>query len=293
VTIHARGYRPHEHPLDARGPRFLPILDQGYRDAVRGKAFRRLTMVLLVGLVFHCVILYVVPDFLVRRVRGDAGAGEVLRTTVAAYVQVMSPVVPLLALFVGAGLVAEDLRTRALPLYLVRPITPLDYWLGKLLIPVAVIATSYVLPLLFLVAFGILLRPSAEILGFAADQAGLVGAVLVHGLATGLAYGSLMLLVSTLAGRRIGALLLGAAVVYGSEMLRLTMGRQEMPGEDVWRALSLPADLKVIFHELADVPVRFADWYPRAGLAAAVLSLVVAAGAVVVLRRARSAEVTS
>jgi ABC-type transport system involved in multi-copper enzyme maturation permease subunit len=260
---------------------------------VQGKAFRRLTMVFVVALVFYCVILYVVPDFLVRRVRGEAGPGEVLRTTVAAYVQVMSGLVPLLALFVGAGLVAEDLRTRALPLYLVRPITPADYWLGKLLIPVAVIGTSYVLPLLFLVLFGILLRPSDEILGFAAAQAGLAGAVVVHGLLAGATYGSLMLLVSTLAGRRLGALLLGAAVVYGSEMLRVTLGRQEMPGEEVWRALSLPADLKVIFHELADVPVRFAEWNPKVGPAVAAVSVVVAAGAVVVLRRARSVEVTS
>lgn len=293
MTLHARGYRPHEHGLDGRGPRFLPILAQGYRDAVRGKAFRRLTLVFLIALVFHCVTLYVVPEFLLKRVSGFSGPSELLRTTVASYVQTMSPLVPLLALFVGAGLVAEDLRTRALPLYLVRALTPVDYWLGKLLIPVSVIATSYVAPLLFLVLFGVLLRPSDEILGFAAEQGRLTVAVLAHGLLTGLTYGSLMLLVSTLAGRRIGALLLGAAVVYGGEMLRVTLGRQSIPGRDYWRALALPSDLRVVFNEIAGIPPRWAGWSPRVAFALVAVGVVIVVGALVVLRRARSVEVTS
>ena len=43
MTLYARGYRKHEQGLDGKGPRWLPILSEGYRDAVKGKAFRRFT----------------------------------------------------------------------------------------------------------------------------------------------------------------------------------------------------------------------------------------------------------
>ncbi len=140
-------------------------------------------MLFLLILIIHCMTYYLNPMAFFRRISGaDAGGGpsrvETLRETVASFLSALEWLSPLLVLFVGSGLVAEDLRTRALPLYLVRPITPVDYWLGKWLVPAGVLAASVLLPALFLVLFGVLLEPSDQVLDFASEQGPLVLALL-------------------------------------------------------------------------------------------------------------------
>jgi hypothetical protein len=57
---------------------------------------------------------------------------------------------------VGPGLIANDLKTNALPIYFARPITPLTYLLGKWLTIAVFIALAMLLPNLLALATGIL-----------------------------------------------------------------------------------------------------------------------------------------
>jgi hypothetical protein len=294
VTVHARGYRRHEQGFAAKGPRFLPILAEGYAEAVRGKAFRRLTLLFLLTLMVHAVLLYMLPDRALARIPGIGSPAVRLRIIVGFYISSTTLFVPLLALFVGSGLVAEDLRTRALPLYLTRPVTALDYWLGKLLVPVSVVGVSYGGPLLALVLFGVLLRPSAEMLPFLLEQGPLFAAVLAHVAACALAYGSLVLFASTVAGRRLPALILGAAVVYGGDVARMSLAASDIPHTEALGAVSLAADLRRVFHAVTGESQPFGSAFqPDLVPALAAIALVVALGAWVVLRRARTAEVVA
>ena len=224
MTLYTRGYRRYEDGFGARRLRFGPIFVQGYREAIRTKAFRRLMSLFVAILIIHCMMYYFNPEQFLRRVF-DSGAkapsrAETLRGSVASLLGALRWLTPLLVLFVGSGLVAEDLRTRALPLYLVRPITPADYWFGKWLIPAAVLGAALLAPLLILVLFGILLEPSESSLAFAGEQGSARALRSSSPISrASAAYGSLVILLSTLAGRRTPALVLGAASIYGAPMI--------------------------------------------------------------------------
>ncbi len=302
MTLYARGYRTHEQGLDGKGPRWLPILSEGYRDAIRGKAFRRFTLLFTIILVFHCLWLYFSPEQILRAFTGGASAGgadSLLTATVTFFlVRSISFLVPFLAVFVACGLVAEDLRTRALPLYLVRAITPLDYLIGKLLIPVATLAWSVLAPLLFLVLFDALLQPSDEMLPFLGRQVPLLLAILGTWTLMAFSYSSVALLVSTLTGRRIPALILGAAVFVGGGIVTGISHSLPNGGPPGMRALALTSDVRVVFeHMLGDRAVEFArdpaKALPSPFWAYLALLLPIALAAFFVLRRARSVEVTS
>ena len=300
MTLYTRGYRRYEHGFDSKGARFRPILGQGYRDAVRGKAFRRLNSFFLLILVVHCAWIYLTPKWILdeiarhgRLAPQGAAIDLTLRYVVTSFVTTLSGLLPLLVVFVGSGLVAEDLRTRALALYLVRPLTPLDYWLGKLLIPASVVVVSFLTPALLLLLFGILVQPSSEMLAYASVQGRTVLAILAFTGVVAIAYSSLVLLLSTWTARRIPALIGGAAVFYGGELVRGVVSHANPPGVEFWRATSLMADARVVFHACLDEKLVFEGHPPSLTAALLVLGGVTALSAIVVLRRARTVEVTS
>ena len=309
MTLYSRGYRRNEDGFQSRRLRFGPIFVEGYRGAVKSKAFRRLMSLFTVILVIHCMMYYFNPDQFVRRISGVQGAGaptgsDTLRASVASLLDSLRWLSPLLVLFVGSGLIAEDLRTRALPLYLVRPITPTDYWIGKWLIPAAVLGVAVLLPLLILLVFGVLLEPSDQVISFAGEQGRLVLAIFSSYVACAFAYGSLVVLLSTLAGRRTPALVLGAATIYGAEivvglaMRASTMGKlgQDAASNgfiDAVKAIWLPMDVASIFHAVSGAPIDRSDveLMPPVWSAVGMLVVLFSLAGFVVVRRARTVEV--
>lgn len=312
MTLYARGYRRYEDGFASRAVRFGPIFVQGYRGAVRTKAFRRFLSLFLLILIVYCMLYYLNPKALLGRMTGTDGVGgptrsETLLRTVAMYLGALEWLSPLLVLFVGSGLIAEDLRTRALPLYLVRPITPTDYWLGKWLIPTGVLAAALLAPTLGLVGFGILLEPSDQVLDFAVNQGRLVLGVFAAFAAASAAYGGLVLLVSTLTGRRTPALVLGAAAIFVAPVVVALVIGASLRGRidsgvvakgglvDAVRTLALPNDVAAIFHAVSGAPLNSHDEQvlPPVGHAVAMVVAVLLLGAFVVIRRARTVEVVA
>ena len=107
MTVHARGYRRHEGGTERPRLRFLPIVAEGYRAGTRGKAFRRLGLLFVVIVVFHGVMLYLDPAALFpRRMRGGLGqvtSDDLMRRVLAFFARSLAGLVPLVAMFVGAG----------------------------------------------------------------------------------------------------------------------------------------------------------------------------------------------
>jgi ABC-type transport system involved in multi-copper enzyme maturation permease subunit len=316
VTLYARGYRRYDGAREATRLRFLPIQRDGSRTARRGWAFWILNGLGLVMLVILAVMVYLGTALIDRadaRALRNMGfpeeqlAAETLRNAIQILQMVTTGLAQILVLFVGAGLIADDLRARALALYLVRPITPFDYYLGKLLIPIRVLGLTVLVPALALVLIAALFRPSDRMLPFLWDQRGVVGAVVVHFAVMALSFASLTLLVSTWTGRRVAAIVLGAVIFFGGSIPRLVAHLTSGPVADVLDATDLWSNAYALFLDLlpttsmsealahmgADGPGSAAERMPKLGPAMAVSGLVVLLAAWTVLRRARTVEVVA
>ena len=156
MTVHARGYRTYEGPRDG-GSAALAIAGEAIRSTLARKSFRRLAIIYLVWFAFVSFVLYVAlgmgePSiaqmFGVRRrtvTSPDLPLSSWTTSSGSSMPAVGRPDRPARDLR-GAPLVADDLGANAFPLYLVRPIRPLDYVLGKSLVFPALLAVATLLP---------------------------------------------------------------------------------------------------------------------------------------------------
>ena len=129
MPIYEQTYRRHE----ARGPlrrvRFWPITREALRLILARRAFLILLMMSWVPFIGRVIQIYVITRFPeVNRILPVDGRlfGDFLgwQALIAMFITI----------FAGAGLVASDLRTGAILVYLSRPLTRRDYVLGKLMV---------------------------------------------------------------------------------------------------------------------------------------------------------------
>jgi hypothetical protein len=303
VTLYARGYRPYEGPRDATRFAFVPIQREGTRIATKGRAFRVFFLISAAMLVLFTVLLYVGESFFGRQARmpggfalpGDpeARAAAFLEGWVVGLQSATSGLGQILVLFVGAGLVADDVKARALPLYLVRPVTPVDYWIGKLLVPVRVLALTVLFPGLLLVLVGALFQPSDRMLPFLWGRRDLLAAVVLHFAHVALVWSSVALFVSTVAGSRVAAIVLGAVVFFAGGIPREVAPHAEGALARLLDAVDLHAGGRAVLASPLEQTAATMGRLPETAWAVGVGAAFVALGAFVVLRRARTVEVVS
>jgi ABC-2 type transport system permease protein len=141
MPIYDQGYRHFEGALAAPSRRFVTITAAGVRLALKRKAT---WVALLLASIPFFVMLVIIWIRSAAQQGSDAldpaiagAAREVLSVDGARFWQAFFLphcrfIAPLLALLIGSGLIANDRRTNALEIYFSRPITKLDYLLGKL-----------------------------------------------------------------------------------------------------------------------------------------------------------------
>jgi ABC-type transport system involved in multi-copper enzyme maturation permease subunit len=282
MPVYDQGYRSYAARAPLRRLRFWPIT----REALRSLAARKLVLVLLVVLVLAAWVpalaflayLYgvtQVPD-LARQLPAD---GRVF----GYFLQVQESFVFLMTIFAGAGLIANDLRTGGILIYLSRPLTLRDYLLGKLGALLALQLAVTLVPgvLLYLAALG--LAPQL----FARWQLAWIGpAVVLQSLLVTTTYSLVALALSSLvrSARAAGLLFFGGLTLlqFAAFVLRVTTRRPEA------LLLSPPALLNVVGSALFGVPERA---HPHWGLALLLLALLAAAALFVLRARVRAVEV--
>jgi ABC-2 type transport system permease protein len=118
----------------------------------------------------------------------------------------------LLVLFVGPGLISQDLRFNAVPLYFSRPLRRVDYFLGKLGIIGVYLAAVAVVPVVLAYVLGVCFSLDP---GVVWETGRLLGASLVFGLVVVASAGMLMLAISSLSrnSRFVGAIWIGLWIV--------------------------------------------------------------------------------
>jgi hypothetical protein len=309
LTLYARGYRPYLGPRDATRFAFVPIQREGVRLATSGRAFRAFFLIAAAILVMFTVMLYVGETFGTRQAREvrvpglrldpEVAAAMVLENASTTMQSVLSWLGQILVLFVGAGLVADDLKSRSLPLYLVRPVTPFDYWLGKFLVPVRVLALTVLVPGLLLVLVGALFQPSDRMFPFLWDRRDLVSAVLLHFAYVAVVWSGVALLVSTVAPSRVLAIVIGAVVFFAGHVPREVAREASGTLGSLLGAASLHDDSRAFLalplagrEDGLFVPAVLQD-VPDTSWALAVGLAVFAISTFLVLRRARTVEVVA
>ena len=186
--------------------------------------------------------------------------------------------------FGGAGLIASDLRTGAILVYLSRPLTRRDYVMGKLGVLLALNLSVTLAPGLLLYLIALALAPEM----FAKwGLAWIAPAIVLHSLVLSLVMSLLTLAVSSLSRSARVAGIGFFGLVFGLEVLRGVL--RSLYDRPEATLISVQADLQSLGNALFGITDRALSlpWaYPAAVLAA------VALGCLAVLRaRVRAVEV--
>jgi ABC-type transport system involved in multi-copper enzyme maturation permease subunit len=157
----------------------------------------------------------------------------------------------LLSIFGGSGLVANDLRTGAILVYLSRPLTRRDYILGKLGVVLALNLAVTLVPglLLYVVALGL-----APDLFLKWSLAWLPPAIVLHSFVISLVISLLTLAVSALSRSARVAGLAFAGLVIGLEIVRAVL--VAMTDRPLAHVLSVQADLRAVGSAIFGITVR-------------------------------------
>jgi hypothetical protein len=281
MPIYDQGYRRYEARSPLHQIRFWPITREALRLILAKRAFLGLLAVSFLPFVVRVIQIYVVTRF--------PEAGRVLPIDGRLFGDFLNQQIGftiLLSIFGASGLVANDLRTGAILVYLSRPLTQRDYIAGKLLVPLSLNLSVTLVPGLVLYLVGLALAPEQYLKW---DLWWIAPAVVAHAAAVSLVVSLVILAISSLSGSARVAGLGFVGLVFGLEMVRLVLQNAFHRKEAV--LLSLQADLQVLGVALFGVADRQLDifWgWPLLVLGA------VALGCLAILRsRVRAVEIVT
>jgi ABC-2 type transport system permease protein len=212
MPIYEQTYRRYE----ARGPlrtvRFWPITREALRLVLARRAFLGLLLLGWGQFFVRVIHVYVVTRF--------PDAGRVLPIDGRMFGQflgIQTVFTLFISIFGGAGLIANDLRTGAILVYLSRPLTRRDYVLGKLGVLLALNLSVTLAPALLLYVIALALAPDQ----FATWKLAWLGpAIVLHSIVLSLVMSLLALAVSSLSRSARVAGLGFFGLVFGLEIVR-------------------------------------------------------------------------
>jgi ABC-type transport system involved in multi-copper enzyme maturation permease subunit len=249
MPIYDQGYRRYEARAPLRQARFWPITREALRLILSKRAFIGLMVVSFLPFVVRVVQIYIVTRF--------PEAGRMLPVDGRLFGEFLNQQIGftiLVSIFGGAGLIANDLRTGAILVYLSRPLTRRDYGLGKLGVLMGLNLAVTLLPGLLLYLLALSLAPEQ----FLKWSLGWIGPALVlHSVVISLALSLVTLAVSSLSKSARVAGLAFFGLLFGLEMVRLVLQQGFSRKEAV--LLSLQADLQALGQSLFGLGDRRLD----------------------------------
>ena len=280
MPIHDQGYRRYGGRREAHGRTWWVITRAGIIERLRERKFLGLLLVAWLPFLVRSVQLYVAANY--------QQAAALLAPTPATFREFLDQqgfFVFVITMYVGAGLIANDRRANALQIYLSKPLTRVDYVVGKLATLVifltAVTWVPGILLLLMQMMFaGNLTFLKANLFLFPAITA--FSAVVVM-----TASFSMLALSSLSKSRRFVAVMYAGLIFFTAAMYQALRG---ITGSRVWAVIS-PGDVLDVFGAtIFRSPGTPAIPFPVAALVVAVL---LAAAVFVLERRVRGVEVVT
>ncbi len=236
MAVYARGYRPYQGT--GRGlPAWYVIYREGYEQAFKGLGFRIIGMLFIIWFVIWAAGLYFtfgIQDQVQSATQGmvqRVSAANQLKQTLSIFYSGVGVLIGLLAILVGSGLIADDLRTRALSLYLVRPIRSWEYVLGKALVLPRILLWTCLLPgLCFYGLVGLWQAPGTTF-DWLRGNLDIVVTIVEHYLIAATSYTGLMLFLSARTDRRGAVIAISAAILFAGSLLSLILARLDEIGQ--------------------------------------------------------------
>ena len=281
------------HPL-----RFWPITASNLRTMCKKK--RALFIFYVpptIGMIVGCFMVYVKfggPDVLRNAVGPEGIPVEVLSAQIDQLIQIRQRVFEIMqfqsfwsmlaSIWFGSGLLCEDKRAGAHLLYFTRPITRLDYFLGKFLTFAVLAGIGILVPGIVICVFAAFSSPEWS---FLKQEWDLFFRVTAYALVWVVGIGSITLCASSIASRRVFAL------IGTTAFLLFSQGVGTVLGHVVDRRLRLVGPLDTIWEvvgkSLFQQPIS--EDFPSVGAAYAATAGFSALALFVVSRRIRSWEV--
>ncbi len=214
MPVYDRGYAHWSGESTSRPYRWWVISRQGIRVLVQKKAFVVLVLLSAIPFLVRSVMIYLSTVLgAVRFLNVDAGFFE-------SFLNQQMFFVFAIAIYAGAGLVANDLKANALQIYFSKPITKSDYILGKLGVLTFFLALPTLIPGLALFGLAVAFHSN---LGFLKEYFWVVGAILVYSLAIILVYSTIVLALSSLTKSSRFAGICFAAVFFFSQVVAVVL----------------------------------------------------------------------
>lgn len=281
MPIYDQGYRRYEARSPLHQIRFWPITREALRLILAKRAFLGLLAVSFLPFVVRVIQIYIVTRF--------PEAGRILPIDGRLFGDFLNQQIGftiLLSIFGASGLVANDLRTGAILVYLSRPLTQRDYIAGKLLVPLLLNLAVTLVPGLVLYLAGLALAPEQYLKW---DLWWIAPAVVLHAVAVSLVVSLVTLAISSLSRSARVAGLGFVGLFFGLEMVRLVLQNGFNRREAV--LLSLQADLQALGVALFGVVDRQLDigW----GWPLLVLAVVSLACLAILRSRVRAVEIVT
>ncbi len=213
MPIYDLGYRHWSGRWTSHPYRWWVVTRQGIGLLVRRKLFVALMIVSMIPFLVRAVMIYFstvasvsLPPFMQPNASFfEAFLGQQMFFTFA------------IAIYAGAGLIANDLKVNALQIYLSKPITRQDYFLGKLGVLVFFLALPTIVPALLLLLLAVLFRADAH---YFAQNVWLAGPIIGYSMLIIFVYGLIVLALSSLTKSSRFAGINFAAVFFFTQILQ-------------------------------------------------------------------------
>jgi ABC-type transport system involved in multi-copper enzyme maturation permease subunit len=260
-----------------RGRAWVVICKQGWRTLTSNRAFVYLMLVAWIPCVVRAVQIYVSANF------PQASFLSVSTTTFRSFLDQQELFVFFITVYAGSGLIADDIRANALPLYLSRPVTRAQYAAGKLAVLMSALTLVTWVPAMVL----LLLQPTfAGNAAFVRHNLFLIPAIAVLSLVQIVVFAFTMVALSSLSKSRWFVAVMYAGVSFFTQAL---FGATRIATQSTtFSWLSLYGNIA----QIGDVIFRMQPRYETSPvIAVAVLLSLVTAAAFVLRRRIRAIEV--
>ena len=277
MPIHDQGYRRYKGIRTPRGHAWAVITTAGLRTFFSRRVFIGLLLFSWLPFIVRTVQFYAAANF--PQMAAIAPTPETFRQ----FLDQQAPFVFFVSVYVGAGLIANDRRANALQIYLSKPLTRVEYVLGKMAILMTFLLMVTWLPAMVLLLAQVSFAGSFK---FLLDNLYLIPAITLFSFVEVTMVSAAMLALSSLSNNSRFVGILYAGLIFFSDAFAGVMRAVTADSSLSW--LSFGNNLAQLGDAMFRVPLRYSTPWPVSLMMVVALLLL---SAVVLDRRVRGVEV--